>query len=59
MIVAPIGLSITKKAWAGEVAADLLQAQRPPVIWLHFQDCTGCTETLLRTPRGPVLPTSS
>jgi hydrogenase small subunit len=19
------------------------------VIWLHFQDCTGCTETLLRT----------
>ncbi len=51
MIVAPIGLSITKKAWAGEVAADLLKAQRPPVIWLHFQDCTGCTETLLRTSR--------
>ena len=54
MIVAPIGLSITKKAWAGEVAADLLKAQRPPVIWLHFQDCTGCTETLLRTSRPGV-----
>jgi hydrogenase small subunit len=22
---------------------------RPPVIWLHFQDCTGCTESLLQT----------
>ena len=21
---------------------------RLPVIWLHFLDCTGCTETLLR-----------
>ncbi len=21
---------------------------RPPVIWLHFQECTGCTESLLR-----------
>ncbi|MGE5190378.1 MAG: hydrogenase small subunit [Gemmatimonadota bacterium] len=22
---------------------------RPSVIWLHFQECTGCTESLLRT----------
>ncbi len=22
---------------------------RPPVIWLHFQECTGCSETLLRS----------
>src|SRR5690349_20930157 len=22
--------------------------RRPSVIWLHFQECTGCTETLLR-----------
>ncbi len=21
---------------------------RPPVLWLHFQECTGCTESLLR-----------
>ncbi|WP_457574402.1 hydrogenase small subunit [Desulfolithobacter sp.] len=21
---------------------------RPPVVWLHFQECTGCTESLLR-----------
>lgn len=24
-------------------------AQRPPVIWLSAQECTGCTESLLRT----------
>ncbi len=23
--------------------------RRPPVIWLHGQECTGCTESLLRT----------
>ena len=22
--------------------------KRPPVVWLHFQECTGCTESLLR-----------
>lgn len=22
--------------------------KRPSVVWLHFQECTGCTETLLR-----------
>ena len=29
-------------------------AKRPPVIWLHGQECTGCTETLLR-PSHPTL----
>ncbi|MBT3311384.1 MAG: hydrogenase small subunit [Desulfobacterales bacterium] len=28
--------------------------KRPPVIWLHGQECTGCTETLLR-PSHPSL----
>ncbi len=23
-------------------------AKKPPVVWLHFQECTGCTESLLR-----------
>ncbi len=23
-------------------------SKRPPVVWLHFQECTGCTESLLR-----------
>jgi hydrogenase small subunit len=54
MIAAPIGLAITKQAWAGEVAAELEKVRRPSVVWLHFQDCTGCTETLLRTSRPSV-----
>ncbi len=46
---APVGMSLTKAASAAEVAAKVGKARRPSVIWLHFQDCTGCTETLLRT----------
>lgn len=46
---APIGLSLTSTANAAEVAKAVGKARRPSVIWLHFQDCTGCTETLLRT----------
>lgn len=46
---APIGLSLTSKATAAQVARIVGKARRPSVIWLHFQDCTGCTETLLRT----------
>ncbi|WP_148210217.1 hydrogenase small subunit [Candidatus Korobacter versatilis] len=49
MAAAPIGLSLTSKASAQEVAKVVGKAKRPSVIWLHFQDCTGCTETLLRT----------
>lgn len=31
-----------------QIAKALEQTQRPPVIWLEFQDCAGCTESLLR-----------
>ena len=34
--------------YAGRVAQALLEAQRPPVVWLEFQDCTGDTESFLR-----------
>ena len=54
MIAAPVGLAITKQAWAGEVADELAKVRRPSVVWLEFQDCTGCTETLLRTSRPSV-----
>jgi hydrogenase small subunit len=54
MIAAPVGLALTNKSWAGEVAQEIMQMQRPSVVWLHFQDCTGCTETLLRTSRPGV-----
>jgi hydrogenase small subunit len=30
------------------VAKAVESAKRPSVIWLHFQECTGCSESLLR-----------
>jgi hydrogenase small subunit len=48
MIAAPFGLALTDKLTPEAVAEALGKVIRPPVIWLHFQDCTGCTETLLR-----------
>jgi hydrogenase small subunit len=49
MVAAPVGLSLTSKASLAQVARAIGKTRRPSVIWLHFQDCTGCTETLLRT----------
>lgn len=49
MVAAPFGLAITDKLTPEAVAEELGKAIRLPVIWLHFQDCTGCTETLLRS----------
>jgi hydrogenase small subunit len=46
MAAASVGL-------AGTAAVKLVEAAtrglKPSVIWLHFQECTGCTESLLRT----------
>jgi hydrogenase small subunit len=33
---------------APKIAEALEQAKRPSVIWLSFQECTGCTESLTR-----------
>ncbi len=30
------------------IAKAIEKARRPSVIWLHFQECTGCSESLLR-----------
>ena len=49
MVVAPVGLAITNHLSPEAVAAEVGKARRPSVIWLQMQDCTGCTETLLRT----------
>ncbi len=49
MATAPVGLALTGKKSVLQVAAAIGKTRRPSVIWLHFQDCTGCTETLLRT----------
>ena len=47
-VAAPAGLTLTSKVHAAELAREIAKARRPSVIWLHFQDCTGCSETLLR-----------
>ncbi|MGZ4778323.1 MAG: hydrogenase small subunit [Thermoanaerobaculia bacterium] len=49
MVAAPVGLAITRYLTPEAMAASIGKARRPSVIWLHMQDCTGCTETLLRT----------
>lgn len=46
MAAAAIGLSSVAATQIAEAAAKGL---KPSVIWLHFQECTGCTESLLRT----------
>lgn len=48
MVAAPAGLALTSGS-VEAMASRLGAARRPSVIWLHFQDCTGCSETLLRT----------
>jgi hydrogenase small subunit len=36
-------------AAAEQLATALAKARRPSVIWLSFQECTGCTESLTRS----------
>ena len=46
-LTATMGLSASYVPKVAEVFA--APAQRPPVIWLHFGECTGCSEALLRS----------
>ena len=46
-LTATMGLSSSFVPKVAEVFA--APAQRPPVIWLHFAECTGCSEAVLRT----------
>ena len=45
-IAATMGLSAAAGVRMAEAA---IAPARPPVIWLHGQECTGCTESLLRS----------
>jgi len=45
-IAATMGLSSAAGVRMAEAA---IAPARPPVIWLHGQECTGCTESLLRS----------
>src|SRR5512143_3897090 len=46
MAAASVGLSSSA---ASRIAEAATRGLKPSVIWLHFQACTGCTESLLRT----------
>ncbi len=54
MVTAPVGLALTDAKSVTKIADKLAKTRRPSVIWLHFQDCTGCSETLLRTSKPDV-----
>ncbi len=45
-VAATMGLPVSM---APRIAEAVTSAQRPPVIWLSGQECTGCIESLLRT----------
>ena len=47
LLTATMGLSASFVPRVAEVFA--APKQRPPVIWLHFGECTGCSEGMLRT----------
>jgi len=46
MAAAAVGLPASAAEKMAEKAAS---GVRPSLIWLHFQECTGCSESLLRT----------
>ncbi len=49
-LTASMGLSISCTAQVVNAIETAAAAPRPPVIWLHFAECTGCSEAFLRTP---------
>ena len=40
--------------YIGRIADALAAAPRPPLVWLEFQDCAGCSESFLRSSRPTV-----
>ena len=46
--LAAASVGLTSSA-AMRIAEAAFKGMKPSVIWLHFQECTGCTESLLRT----------
>ncbi len=45
-VAASLGLS---QSAVGDVARVLTTRSRPPVLWIHFSECTGCSCSVLRT----------
>jgi hydrogenase small subunit len=47
MALAAVGIPYSAAAKVADAVVN--KKLKPSVIWLHFQECTGCTESLLRT----------
>lgn len=47
LLTATMGLSSSFVPKVAEVFAQ--PKERPPVVWLHFAECTGCSEAILRS----------
>lgn len=45
------GTLALENAFAPRIARALQSAGKPPLVWLEFQDCAGCTESFLRASR--------
>jgi [NiFe] hydrogenase small subunit len=46
LMAATLGL---EASFVPKIARAIASAPRPPIVWLQFAECTGCTEALLRT----------
>jgi len=51
IVTASMGLPFSM---VDKVTAALEKGPKPVVIWLHFMECTGCTESLLRASHPPL-----
>ena len=53
-IIAAATIGLPKAAAAAFYEETVVKGKKPSVIWLHFQECTGCTESLLRSEHPPL-----
>jgi hydrogenase small subunit len=53
-VIAAATIGLPKAAAASFFEETVVKGKKPSVIWLHFQECTGCTESLLRTEHPPL-----
>lgn len=48
---AVLGLS---SSYVTKIAEAMEKKEKPVVVWLHFQDCTGCSESILRATKPTI-----
>src|SRR6201998_2719350 len=36
------------KSGVAQVVSAFEKKEKPPVVWMHFQECTGCSESFIR-----------